>query len=143
MQYLDKKLIVDTEDAIVESKNTLDESQTNNKPTTNDNASTSTLPLTSKDSKFCQSKQNAAAATAAERKNVQEKRKRIRNEEEYFDREMLIMFKENPKLLQNDDMSFFCSLLPIIKTFSNYQKFLFRSAVLQKAIEISNSSSEV
>lgn len=30
-----------------------------------------------------------------------------------------------------------------MKTFSNHQKLLFRSAVLQKAIEISSSSSEV
>ncbi|CAI6356658.1 unnamed protein product [Macrosiphum euphorbiae] len=56
---------------------------------------------------------------------------------------MLNMFKENSKLMQNDDMSFFCLLLPIMKTFSNHQKLLFRSAVLQKAIEISSSSSEV
>ena len=53
------------------------------------------------------------------------------------------MFKENTKLMQNDDMSFFCSLLPIMKTFSNHQKLLFRSAVLQKAIEISSNSSEI
>lgn len=137
MQFLDKKHIINTEDSIVESPNIMDESLTNSKPTTNDDA----LPSTSKDSNFCQPEQTAAAKP----KNVQAKRfkKRTRNEDDNFDREMLNMFKENTKLMQNDDMSFFCSLLPIMKTFSNHQKLLFRSAVLQKAIEISSSSSEV
>ncbi|XP_025200411.1 uncharacterized protein LOC112600442 isoform X1 [Melanaphis sacchari] len=135
MQFLDKKHVIDTEDSIVENQSTMDES--NNKPTTNDDA----LPSTSKDSNFCQPEQT----TAAERKNMQTKRfkKRTRNEDDNFDREMLNMFKENTKLMQNDDMSFFCSLLPIMKTFSNHQKLLFRSAVLQKAIEISSNSSEI
>jgi len=38
MQFLDKKHIIDTEDSIVESQNTMDESLTNSKPITNDNA---------------------------------------------------------------------------------------------------------
>lgn len=101
MQFLDKKHIIDTEDSIVESQNTMDESLTNRKPTTNDDA----LPSTSEDSNFCQPEQTAAA----KRKNVQAKRfkKRTRNEDDNFDREMLNMFKENTKLMQNDDMSFF------------------------------------
>lgn len=137
MQFLDKRHIVDTKDSIVESQNTIpNESQTNSIPATNDDA----LPSTSEDSNFCQPKQTAPT----ERENVQAKRfkKRIRNENEDFDQEMLNMFRENTKLMmQNDDMLFFCSLLPIMKTFSNHQKLLFRSAVLQKAIEISSSSS--
>jgi len=136
MQFLDKKHVIDTEDSIVESQKTMDESLSNSKPTTNDDA----LPSTSKDSNFCQPIQTAAS----EQKNVQAKRfkKRTRIEDVDFDKEMLNMFKENTKLIQNDDMSFFCSLLPIMKTFSNHQKLLFRSAVIQKAIKISSSSNE-
>lgn len=43
MQFLDEKHIIDTEDSIVESPNTMDESLTNSKPTNNDDA----LPSTS------------------------------------------------------------------------------------------------
>lgn len=142
MQFLDKKHIVDTEDSIiVESQNTINESQPNSKIVTNDDALNSTLPSTSEGSNFCKPKQTETAT--AERKNVQARRKRIRDEDRDFEREMMNMFKENTKLMQNDDMSFFCSLLPILNTFSNHQKLLFRSAVLQKAIEISSGSSEV
>jgi len=139
MQFLDKKHIVDTEDSIVESQNTINESQPNSEMETNDDALNSILPSTSEDSNFCKPKQTATA----ERKNVQTRRKRIRDEDREFEREMMNMFKENTKLMQNDDMSFFCSLLPIMNNFSNHQKLLFRSAVLQKAIEISSGSSEV
>jgi len=138
MQFLDKKHIVDTEDSIVESQNTINESQPNSEIETNDDALNSILPSTSEDSNFCKPKQTATA----ERKNVQTRRKRIRDEDREFEREMMNMFKENTKLMQNDDMSFFCSLLPIMNNFSNHQKLLFRSAVLQKAIEISSGSSE-
>lgn len=74
---------------------------------------------------------------------MQVRHKRIRDKDRDFDRKMLKMFKKNTKLMQNDDISFFCLLLPIIKTFSNHQKLLFRSAVLQKAIEISSDSSKI
>ncbi|KAF0717650.1 MADF domain-containing protein [Aphis craccivora] len=142
MQFLDKKHIVDTEDSIiVESQNTINESQPNSKIVTNDDALNSTLPSTSEGSNFCKPKQTETAT--AEWKNVQARRKRIQDEDRDFEREMMNMFKENTKLMQNDDMSFFCSLLPILNTFSNHQKLLFRSAVLQKAIEISSGSSEV
>lgn len=57
--------------------------------------------------------------------------------EDQFDREMLTFFKENAKVMQNDDMAFFNSLLPITNTFSIEQKLIFRQEVLQKAIEIS------
>lgn len=50
---------------------------------------------------------------------------------------MLTFFKENAKVMQNDDMAFFCSLLPITETFSIEQKLIFRQEVLQKAFEIS------
>lgn len=63
MQFLDKKHIIDAEDSILEIQNTMDESLSNSKPTTNDDA----LPSTSKDSNFCQPKKTAAAV----QKNVQ------------------------------------------------------------------------
>jgi len=106
MQFLDKKHIVDTEDSIiVESQNTINESQPNSKIVTNDDALNSTLPTTSEGSNFCKPKQTETAT--AERKNVQARRKRIRDEDRDFDREMMNMFKENTKLMQNDDMPFF------------------------------------
>jgi len=104
MQFLDKKHIIDTEDSIVESKNTMDESLTNSKPTTNDDA----LPSTSKNSNFCQPEQTAAAEQKNARKNVQGKRfKRTRNEDDNFDREMLNMFRENTKLMTMMTCHFF------------------------------------
>lgn len=55
MQFLDKKHVVDTEDSIVESQNTINESQPNSEIGTNDNAH-STLPSTSEGSNFCKPK---------------------------------------------------------------------------------------
>lgn len=70
-------------------------------------------------------------------KKVQKKRN-VRTENVDFNREMLKMFKENMKLMQNDDMAFFCSLLPITQSFNNHQKLCFRSEVLKKAMEIAS-----
>ncbi|CAG5029292.1 unnamed protein product [Parnassius apollo] len=42
--------------------------------------------------------------------------------------------------MKNDDMAFFSSLLPITKSFNIRQKLLFRSEILRKAMEISNST---
>jgi BESS motif len=59
------------------------------------------------------------------------------NYEDEFDKEMLSLFKDNAKKMENDDMAFFCSLLPITKNFSTEQKLIFRRDVLQKALDIS------
>ncbi|KAG6460558.1 hypothetical protein O3G_MSEX012060 [Manduca sexta] len=71
------------------------------------------------------------------RRKVQ-KRRNICTDDKDFKREMLKMFKENMRLMQNDDMAFVCSLLPITQAFNNHQKLSFRSEVLKKAMEIAN-----
>lgn len=103
MQFLDKKHIVDTEDSIVESQNTINESQPTSEIVTKNDALNSTLPSTSEGSNFCKPKQTATA----ERKNVQARRKRIRDEDRNFEREMMNMFKEYTKLMQTMTCHFF------------------------------------
>lgn len=50
-----------------------------------------------------------AAKLQVEQKKARQKRKRNNNEDADFEKEMLKMFQENSKLLQNDDMAFFFS----------------------------------
>ncbi|CAK1583057.1 unnamed protein product [Parnassius mnemosyne] len=149
MHFLDKNQVVNTEDSILTSQDTVNESRANSEPPTIDtgegsSSSTSSiqnaLPLTFEGLNTSRTNETAASR----RKNVYRKRKRIPDEDENFGKEMLNIFKENTKLIQNDDLSFFCSLLPIMQTFTTHQKLLFRSEVLKIAIEISsaNSSSE-
>ncbi|XP_045783183.1 uncharacterized protein LOC123879495 isoform X2 [Maniola jurtina] len=68
-------------------------------------------------------------------KKGQRKRKQAGTD---FEKEMLTMFREHTKLFQNDDLTFFMSLLPITKAFTNHQKLVFRSEILKKAMEIEN-----
>lgn len=84
---------------------------------------------------------NPRPASNRGRNFLRAQRKKNRIEDE-FDREMLSFFKENAKVMQNDDMAFFSSLLPITNTFSIEQKLLFRQAVLEKAYEISRLDSD-
>ncbi|KAL4104505.1 hypothetical protein QTP88_019800 [Uroleucon formosanum] len=92
-----------TEDSIVESQNTINESQPTSEIVTKNDALNSTLPSTSEGSNFCKPKQTATA----ERKNVQARRKRIRDEDRNFEREMMNMFKEYTKLMQTMTCHFF------------------------------------
>ncbi|KAF9409264.1 hypothetical protein HW555_004777 [Spodoptera exigua] len=139
MRFLDKKHTVQVEDSLM-----ADDSQTNisvpdfepePEPQPEPQPSTSTIFDTRV---FEQKNTEPASQTSQNKKNRRiTKSKRSINKEEFeFDKQMLQMFKENSTILQNDDMAFFTSLLPITNSFSISQKLTFRSEVLKIATKI-------
>lgn len=88
--FLDKKHVVDTKDSTVDCQNTMNKSQPNSEPATNDNVLTLTVHSNSED---------VIQLAATNRKNLQGKRKRIRDKDKNFGGELLNMFKENTKLM--------------------------------------------
>lgn len=138
MKFLDNKRELNTDDSILPyeepSQNESDgnEGAVVSQPTGNQET-VEPQPSTSNDFNINQNHQRPAPVR--ERKFTRTRQKN-RNDDE-FDKEMLTFFKENAKVMQNDDMAFFSSLLPITKNFSIEQKLMFRQEVLQKALEIS------
>lgn len=139
MKFLDNKRELNTEDSILSNEEPNQNETAGNEgavvsqPTGNE-GTVEPQPSTSDDSNINRNSQRPASNRG--RKFTRTQRQKNRNEDE-FDREMLTFFKENAKVMQNDDMAFFCSLLPITNTFSIEQKLIFRQEVLQKAFEIS------
>ncbi|KAG5888281.1 hypothetical protein JTB14_006669 [Gonioctena quinquepunctata] len=139
MQFIDKKHVEKTEDSFEANQDTINASQIHNvqlikQETSHDVHSSNQNAIN--DDQY----DTDASETNIMVQSEPQKRRRKNSEEFDFDREMLQILKDNSKLMQNDDMAFFCSLLPIMQTFSMNQKLLFRSEVLKKTMEISNSA---
>lgn len=135
MQFLEKKRTVHTEDSISANQNTNDASQIYNVPSTSQ-ITTSACTSSPSDNVANQNTINetnfsvpsiseTAAKLQVEQKKARQKRKRNNNEDADFEKEMLKMFQENSKLMQNDDMAFFSLFYRLQKHLVPIKNYIF------------------
>ncbi|CAK1593451.1 unnamed protein product [Parnassius mnemosyne] len=150
LQFLDKKHVADTEDSIEENETREDTQQDSNLESPINPRSTETVSTNPETQPQCSSqvRQDSSNTTkqssSTPNTNPSRKRKNAKtNEDSYFDKNILEFLTKNSEIIQNDDMAFFYSLLPLTRTFDNRQKVMFRTAVMNKALEICNCPSSI
>ncbi|CAG5032828.1 unnamed protein product [Parnassius apollo] len=150
LQFLDKKHVADTEDSIQENETREDTQQDSNLESPINPRSTETVSTNPETQPQCSSqvRQDSSNTTkpssSTPNTNPSRKRKNAKtNEDSYFDKNILEFLTKNSEIIQNDDMAFFYSLLPLTRTFDNRQKVMFRTAVMNKALEICNCPSSI
>lgn len=129
MRFLDKKHPVEVEDSLIanSSQEKISVPDFEPQPSTSQEYTPVSQPPTSPDN---------PPASEPSQNNIKRKTKSkrsINKDDSDFDKQMLKMFQDNSKILQNDDMAFFVSLLPITNTFTISQKLAFRSEVIKIA----------
>ncbi|CAG5037322.1 unnamed protein product [Parnassius apollo] len=149
-KFLDKKHVADTEDSIEENETREDTQQDSNLESPINPRSTETVSTNPETQPQCSSqvRQDSSNTTkqssSTPNTNPSRKRKNAKtNEDSYFDKNILEFLTKNSEIIQNDDMAFFYSLLPLTRTFDNRQKVMFRTAVMNKALEICNCPSSI
>lgn len=146
MRFLDKKHPVEVEDSLTANGPQAKISVPDCEPqpsTSQEYTPASQLSTSQENTPASQPSTNQENAPASQpsQNNIKRKiksKRTINKEDSDFDKQMLKMFQDNSKILQNDDTAFFTSLLPITKTFTISQKLAFRSEVLKIANMIHN-----
>nr|XP_022904555.1 uncharacterized protein LOC111416693 [Onthophagus taurus] len=150
MEFLDKHHAVGIEDSLQKSQSTITNMTPRSETIEDTNVITTALPTMSTTSNTQNSISSSTEGTSqitsvippnfpgTKRNRLKRNKNDAENDE--FEREMVKMFKDNTAMLQNDDMAFFASLLPITKNFTIQQKLHFRSEVIKIAMEITNNS---
>lgn len=129
LTFLDRVI----DDATDESLRNADDVVTPSSPTTALPSTSTSAPLTQLPSTSASTNQQSIPASAPPTK----KRKKAKSK---FKNSLLQYLKSNQLELESEDFAFFQSLQPTLKRFTNYQKMLFRTKVMQVIMEIEMSN---
>lgn len=70
-------------------------------------------------------------------------RRRVNKQPTEFEKKLLEYLKSNQLELEGEDLAFFQSLQPTLKKFTNFQKFMFRTKVLQIVMDMENTTTQI
>lgn len=128
LKFLDRT----TENVVSESLDNID-----------DSSSLETQAQVTMNANISGSSQNSSTTVADQDKPTwARKRKNTRPpENSTFEKQLVELLDKNMPDISSDDLAFFHSLGPILKSFNSYEKLLFRSKVLQIAMDLSGPNS--